>query len=207
MRRIVSLLAAAAMAALVVVPFASAASDKPRIAVLEFQNKADNQWWWHGGAAAMQDVFVTELFKSQKFRVIDREQLAALMREKNLSLSGDIDPATAVKAGKLLGVQYFLTGSITEYGKTDMSAHAYGVRKLPGMSGGKSTFVAAANARIIDTETGEILWADEARAEDSKFKLSVGGIGGGVDNDQRMFDKVMKPVVQQLVASIKAADL
>ena len=33
------------------------------------------------------------------------------------------------------------------------------------------------------------------------------GFGGGVDNDTRMFDKVMKPVIQQLTASIKAADL
>src|SRR4051812_37635680 len=43
-------------------------SDKPRIAVLELKNKADNQWWYHGGAAAAQDVFVTELVKSGKFR-------------------------------------------------------------------------------------------------------------------------------------------
>jgi curli biogenesis system outer membrane secretion channel CsgG len=185
----------------------AAASDKPRIAVLEFKNKADNQWWWHGGAQAAQDVFVTELVKSGKFRVIDREQLAALMQEKNLSLGGDIDAATAVQAGKLLGCQYFLTGAVTEYGATETSAHGVGVGGLPGFSGGKKTFVAAMNARIIDTETGEIVWADEGRGEDAKFKLSIGGFGGGVDHDQRMFDKVMKPIIQQLVASIKAADL
>jgi curli biogenesis system outer membrane secretion channel CsgG len=185
----------------------AAASDKPRIAVLEFKNKADNQWWWHGGAEAIQDVFVTELVKSGKYRVIDREQLAALMQEKNLTLSGDIDPATAVNVGKLLGVQYFLTGAITEYGGTDTSAHGSGVGGLPGFSGGKRTFVAACNARLIDTSTGEIVWADEARGEDAKFKLSIGGFGGGVDNDQRMFDKVMKPVVQQLAASLKSADI
>jgi curli biogenesis system outer membrane secretion channel CsgG len=201
-----------AIATLVAIALASVAAvgqaaDKPRIAVLEFKNKADNQYWWHGGAEAMQDVFVTELVKSGKFRVIDREQLAALMQEKNLSLAGDIDPSSAVKAGKLLGCQYFLTGAITEYGATDTSAHGRSVGGLPGFSGGKKTFVAAANARIIDTTTGEIVWADEARGEDAKFKLSIGGFGGGVDNDQRMFDKVMKPVVQQLAASIKAADL
>src|SRR5215475_5645053 len=79
-------------------------STKPRIAVLEFKNKADNQWWWHGGAAAAQDVFVTELVKSGKFRVVEREQLDALMKEKGLTLSGDVDPSTAVRIGKLLGV-------------------------------------------------------------------------------------------------------
>jgi len=183
--------------------------DKPRIAVLEFQNKADSAWgWWRDrGAAAMQDVFVTELVKSGKFRVIDRERLDALMREKNLSLSGDVDPATAVQAGRLLGVEYFLVGAVTEYGSTEAGAHGRGVRGLPGFRAGKKTFVAAANARIINAETGEILWADEARAEDANFKLSIGGFGGGVDNDERMFDKVMKPVVQELTASIKAADL
>jgi curli biogenesis system outer membrane secretion channel CsgG len=186
---------------------ANAAGDKPRIAVLEFKNKADNQWWFHGGAEAAQDVFVTELVKSGKFRVIDREQLAALMQEKNMSLNGDIDPATAVQAGKLFGCQYFLTGAVTEYGATGTEAHGAGVHGLPGFSGGKRTFTAAMNARIIDTTTGEIVWADEARGEDAHFRLSIGGFGGGVTDDERMFDKVMKPIIQTLVASIKAADL
>jgi len=203
--------AALAAAALLAVAGASlvaaAPSDKPRIAVLEFKNKADNMWWGQGGAQAAQDVFVTELVKSGKFRVIDREQLAALMQEKNLSIGGDIDPSSAIEAGKLLGCQYFLTGAVTEYGATSSEAHGRGVRGLPGFSGGKKSFTAAMNARIIDTTTGEILWADEARGEDAKFKLSIGGFGGGVSDDERMFDKVMKPVIQQLVASIKAADL
>ncbi|HEX9670731.1 MAG TPA: CsgG/HfaB family protein [Thermoanaerobaculia bacterium] len=194
------LLAAAALPAL------AADTTKPRIAVLEFKSKAENQWWWHNGSAAAQDVFVTELVKSGKFRVVEREQLAALMQEKNLTLSGDLDPATAVRVGKLLGVNYLLTGSVTEYGVTDVGAHAPGVRRLPGFSAGKRNFVAAMNARLIDTSTGEILWADEARGEESSVKVNVGGFGGGVDDD-RMFDKVMKPVIQQLVASIKAADL
>ncbi len=60
-------------------PVQAADNSKPRIAVLEFKNKADGQWWYNGGAAAMQDVFVTELVKSGKFRVIDREQLSALL--------------------------------------------------------------------------------------------------------------------------------
>ncbi len=181
-------------------------STKPRIAVIEFKNKADNQWWYHGGAEAAQDVFVTELVKSGKFRVVEREQLAALMQEKGLTLSGDVDPSSAVKVGKLLGVNYLLTGSVTEYGATEKGARGPGIGGLPGFSVGKKTFVAAMNARLIDTSTGEIVWADEGRAEESSSKVFVGGFGGGVDDD-RMFDKVMKPCIQQLTASLKAADL
>lgn len=206
MKRAITLSLCAALIVAAAVPVFAAASDKPRIAVIEFKNKAENQWWYHGGAEAAQDVFVTELFKSGKFRVVEREQLDALMQEKNLSLSGDVDPATAVKIGKLLGVNYILTGSVTEYGVTEKGARTPGLRRLPGVSVGKKEFVAAMNARLIDTSTGEIVWADEARGTEGSAKVFVGGYGGGVDDD-RMFDKVMKPVIQQLVASIKAADL
>ena len=209
MKRILSLtLCATLLCALALATNASAAdkSTKPRIAVLEFKNKAENQWWYHGGAEAAQDVFVTELVKSGKFRVVEREQLEALMQEKNLSLSGDVDPSTAVKIGKLLGVNYLLTGAITEYGATDKGAHGSGIGRIPGFSAGKRNFSAAMNARLIDTSTGEVVWADEASGVESSVKVSVGGFGGGVD-DEHMFDKVLKPVIQQLVASLKSADM
>jgi curli biogenesis system outer membrane secretion channel CsgG len=173
---------------------------KPRLAVLEFKNKADNQWWYHGGAAAAQDFFVTELLKTNKFRVVEPEQLAALMKEKNLTVSGDLDPKTAVRIGKLLGVNYLLVGALTEYGSTDVSSGGGGPHA------GKRKFVAALNARLIDTSTGEAAWADEARQEEDSVKMSVFGVGGGVD-DERIFDKVMKPCIQKLTASLKAADL
>jgi len=210
MKRITSfaLCAALLLAALALPALSSAASsDKPRVAVLEFKNKADNQWWHSGGAEAAQDVFVTELVKSGKFRVVEREQLEALMQEKNLTLSGDVDPKSAVRIGKLLGVNYLLTGAVTEYGEEGTDVHTPGLRgRLPGVSVNKKVFTAAMNARLIDTSTGEIVWADEARGEEGNAKVYVGGFGGG-KNDQRMFDKVLKPVIQQLVASIKAADL
>ncbi len=200
MKRITSLALAAAFVLTATVAIAADKSTKPRLAVLEFKNKADNQWWYSGGAEAAQDVFVTELVKSGKFRVVEREQLAALMEEKNLTLSGDVDPSTAVKIGKLLGVNYLLTGAVTEYGNTDVGGGGFGV------SAGKRKFVAALNARLIDTSTGEVVWADEASKEEASVKVSVFGVGGGVD-DNRMFDKVLKPCIQQLTASIKAADL
>ena len=40
----------------------------------------------------------------------------------------------------------------------------------------------------------------------SSSSVSVGGFGGGV-HDDRMFDKVLKPIIQELVASLKSSDL
>jgi hypothetical protein len=39
------------------------------------------------------------------------------------------------------------------------------------------------------------------REQTDSTRVNVGGFGGGVD-DNRMFDKVMKPAIQQLVASL-----
>jgi curli biogenesis system outer membrane secretion channel CsgG len=211
MKRAISLVICAvlALAMTASLVFAASGDGKPRIAVLEFTSKAENQWysWWYkNGASAAQDVFVTELVKSRKFVVVEREKINAIMQEKGLTLSGDVDPKTAMRIGKLLGVNYMLTGAVTEYGNTDVNAHGSGIGRIPGFGVHKRNFVAALNARLINVSTGEIVWADEARKEESSSSVSVGGFGGGV-NDERMFDKVMKPCIQTLVASLKAADL
>lgn len=209
MKRVLTLVLCAVLAPALSASLGAAeggSSGKPRIAVLEFSNKANNQWWFQNGAAAAQDVFVTELVKSRKFVVVEREKINAIMQEKGLTLSGDVDAKTAMRIGKLLGVNYMLTGALTEYGNTDTNAHGPGVGNLPSFGVHKRTFVAAMNARVFNISTGEIVWADEARKEESSSSVSVGGFGGGV-HDDRMFDKVLKPIIQELVASLKSSDL
>jgi curli biogenesis system outer membrane secretion channel CsgG len=186
-----------AVALLLVAPVLFAASGKPRLAVLEFGTKALNANWTRAGAAA-QDMFITELVKGGKFSVIDRERLDALLQEKNLTLGGDIDPSTAVKVGKLLGVEYFLFGNVTEFGETtNKAAVGWGF----GVDVSKKKFVAALDCRIVSVNTGEIVWADTRNKEESATKVYVLGSGGGVD-DSRMFDKVLRPIVQELSVEI-----
>src|SRR5512141_579896 len=111
-----------ALAALLLAPAALAAGAKPRVAIIEFKDKTQHYDWYKAGAAA-QDMLVTELVKSGAYRVVEREQLQAIMQEKNLSLSGEIDPKTAIQAGKLLGVEYLVTGAVTELGVADRTVN------------------------------------------------------------------------------------
>jgi len=173
------------------------AANKPRIAVLEFGHKALEAQWSRAGEAA-QDMFITELVKSGKFTVIERERLDAILREKNLSLSGDIDQRTAIQAGKLLGVEYLLFGNVTEFGEEVAKAQVgWGL----GVDVKRKKFVSALDARLVATTTGEIVWADKARKEESSVKVFVLGSGGGVD-DRRMFDKVLLPCVEELAGKL-----
>ncbi len=184
---------------------AALAAAKPRVAVIEFKDKTSHYYSWYEAGRAAQDMFVTELVKSGKYRVIDREQLAALMQEKNLSLSGDIDPKTAVKAGKLLGVEYFVTGALTELGVANRGARVPGMFGMPSVRVGSQKMDASIDARMINTTTGEIVWADTAKEETSDASVYVAGAGGGVE-DQRKLDRVLRPVVVKLAASMAKAE-
>lgn len=184
----------------------TALAAKPRVAVIEFKDKTQHYSWYRAGEAA-QDMLVTELVKSGKYRVIEREQLQAIMQEKNLSLSGEIDPKTAVKAGKLLGVEYIITGALTELGVADRGAHVPGGllgRFQPSVNVGSQKMDAAIDARMINTTTGEIVWADSAKESTSDAKVFVAGAGGGVD-DKRKLDRVLRPVVVKLAESMGKA--
>jgi curli biogenesis system outer membrane secretion channel CsgG len=193
MKRVLSLaLSGTLLLAVLAAPVLTRAADKPGIAVLEFQGRADTQRWNKAGAESAEDTFVAELNKTRKFRVVSRQELEAQMREKNLSLSGDAGTKTLMQAGRLLlGVRYLLAGAVTEYGPTDRPDHRYAV--------------AALKVRLVDVTTGEIVWADEARkGADAKVDRDDPRM---FDNDSWMFDNLMKPCIEQLVASLKAADL
>ena len=182
---------------------------KPRVAILEFKNKASHYSWnWYDAGRGAQDMLVTELVKSGKYRVIEREQLAAIMQEKHLSLSGDMDPRTAIQFGKMLGVEYLIAGAVTELGVTDRGANVPGglLRGLPSVNVHSQKAEAALDARAFSTATGEIVWADSARDETSDASVYVFGAGGGA-SDHGKVDKLMRPVVQKLAASFGKADI
>ncbi len=72
-----------------------------------------------GGIAA--DMLTTALFKTNHFIVVERDLLEKVMREQGLSAAGALDPNTAVKIGKLLGVQALIAGSVTQLGFLNQS--------------------------------------------------------------------------------------
>jgi curli biogenesis system outer membrane secretion channel CsgG len=185
-------------------PAADPAS-KPRVAVLEFKNKTEGYVWaWYRAGQAAQDMLVTELVKKGGFRVMERERLAAILEEKNLTVSGDIDPKTAVKLGKMIGVEYLIAGAVTELGVADRDVNVpsgiFGGR-LPSVNVRSQKMDAAVDARAFSTSTGEIVWADTASESTSDSSVYVAGAGGGVE-DRRKLDRLLRPVVVRLADSL-----
>ncbi len=52
----------------------------------------------------------------KRFEVVDRTHLKSILREHKLSSTGLIDPQTARKLGKIIGVDTLITGTITPFG-------------------------------------------------------------------------------------------
>ncbi len=139
-----------------VFPEYTGTGEKPRIAILDFTNDTPFESYVIGASVA--NTFVTALIKSKHFRVIERSMLGRIIEEQNLGMSGALGAAEASEVGKILGVDYVVAGSISEFGiKTSRTAIGYAkdVDAKVGMSKGTARVVL--DVRVIDPITAEIV--------------------------------------------------
>src|SRR5882724_1559196 len=88
---------------------------KRRIGVVDFENKTTYGAARLGTSAS--DILITELAKSGKFIVVERDKMNQTMAEQKLGMTGAIDPSTAAKVGKILGLNAIVTGAISQFGE------------------------------------------------------------------------------------------
>ncbi|MGC4081048.1 MAG: CsgG/HfaB family protein [Vicinamibacterales bacterium] len=83
------------------------------------------------------------------------------MKEQGLGAAGALDPQTAAKVGKVLGVKYILVGGIDKFSINNTRG---AIGKL-GVGGNMVTANAMINIRLIDTTTAERIVALSADGE------------------------------------------
>lgn len=62
------------------------------------------------------ETITTQMVTSQRFKMVERTQLNIIMEEHRLDLTGIIDPETVKEIGKVLGVEFIVTGSFQKIG-------------------------------------------------------------------------------------------
>ena len=138
---------------------------RKRIAIIPFKDKTNQQYTKTDLGSQAVDIGITLLLNAERFDVVERERLDALLAEQNLV--GIIDPETAAKAGKILGVDLIFTGAITNFeienSKTGGRFGLPRIGKIPAFDIEKKTSVMAISlaidGRIIEVETGRVLFA------------------------------------------------
>jgi curli biogenesis system outer membrane secretion channel CsgG len=176
----------------------ASAQAKPRIAVMNFENNSQWHWWGDNLGKAAADVLVTQLVNGGTFTVIERAQLESVMAEQRLGASGAVTSATAAKVGKLLGVQFILTGSITQFSIETTRA---GFR---GIGGSYSNAESKMDVRLISTETAEILAAMEGQGNKRMGGGFFRGVGAERTFDQGAAAEALRPAVDQVVEKVQA---
>ncbi len=172
----------------------------PRVAVMDFDNRAGYGDWRIGRGAA--DILTTELVKNTKFQMFERDRLNAVLSEQNLGTAGLVDPASAAKVGKLIGVQYIITGSVTEYGESSSGVGASGL-----FEAGKKGYFAGVDVRLVDVNTGRILLAESGQGFKNSTNVRVMGIGGGERFNEKHATEAMRLAIRDIADKIGKADL
>jgi curli biogenesis system outer membrane secretion channel CsgG len=165
----------------------TAAEQKKRVALLDF-DFASVQHWWSGNwdiGKGVADLVVTNLVKDGTFSVIERKRLEAILQEQNFSNSDRANPGSAAKIGKVLGINAIIVGSITQFGMEDKSLNIGGIGgKWGGFGAGKlgkkeGKASVAIDARLVDVNTGEVLAVASGKGTSKRSGLLMGGGGAG----------------------------
>jgi len=104
-------------------------------------------------AAALTDRLIVELFRTNRFKVLEREMLDRIIEEQKFQLSGCNSDQCLVKLGQLANVQQIVAGSISKVGQ-----------------------VYTISARLISVETAQVLTTGIYDNEGDISNLMVIGI-------------------------------
>ncbi|OGS52552.1 MAG: hypothetical protein A3J79_07550 [Elusimicrobia bacterium RIFOXYB2_FULL_62_6] len=158
-----------------------------RVAVLTFG----------GSGGELASDLLTQSLLAHGADVVERSQLGAVMREQSLSSSSSFDPATARQLGKLLGVDALFVGSVAA--STPPSTYlvntsnqtliasvtqlnggsVYSDGSLLGMPNSQlvsTTAEVSLVTRMVDVQTGSILWSASMSYDGLDVQTAMSGI-------------------------------
>jgi curli biogenesis system outer membrane secretion channel CsgG len=166
---------------------------KARVAIADFDVKAAKATGEIG--SGLREMLITAMVNSNRFSVLERQQLGAVMQEQELSASGAAQQGSGPQRGKIKTADLIVTAAVTEF-EPAASGGAAGIGGGGGVASGvlggllgaamnKSHM--AMDIRIVDTSTSEVLSSTRVQGEASDvaggFMMGFMGswaLGGGL---------------------------
>lgn len=171
----------------------NAKSLKRKVAIARFSNETkygqsffidrdDNRL----GKKAM-DILSGKLFATGKFLMLERADIGQLQKELELGGEGKKLTTTA---------DYLILGSITEFGRKDVSEVGVFSRVK------KQEAFAKVHIRLVEVATGQIIFSEEGRGKVFSEAGTVFGVGGKAGYDSTLNDKVIEAAIADLISNI-----
>ena len=150
---------------------------------------------------AFVDMLTTALVKTRKFKVIERDRLDEIFKEQGLSIKGFTTDGYQGRKFNLRGVDFIMTGAITEFGQQASSF------RVKGFATGDKTTKMAVDIRVLNIHSGEIEIAETVRGSESAgsgFSLK-GFTTGRADDAGAALGKVSRKVASDVANLIVSA--
>ena len=130
------------------------------------------------------DILSTKLASSNKFLLLERQDLDLI--EKEMEMSGN-------ESLKDVGADYLIIGSVTEFGRqNEGDSNVFSRSKT-------QTVYAGVNIRLVDVSTGQIIYSEEAKGEAETSNKTVMGFGESADYDSTLNDKAISAMSSTIV--------
>ncbi len=191
---------------------------KARVAVSQFKDKTGKGWWTGAIGDGMADMLSTALFHSNRYIVLERQQVGDVLREQDLGAAGRIKKGTEAPIGEIEGAELLITGAVTEFegAASGVGGGIGGIggtagRVLGGIAGGIKKAHMAIDVRVIDTRTSRIVAATSVEGEATDFALggalagagSGGALGGALGGwSKTPTEKALRICIQEAVKFI-----
>ncbi|RJQ17715.1 MAG: hypothetical protein C4560_08375 [Nitrospiraceae bacterium] len=158
-----------------------------KIAILPFDNLSDTQ----GAGKIMEDYVLVELLKHSPINIIEPGEVASVLSQERIRLATSISRETVNKIGKRLGAGLLIIGVV----------HEYDMQLATGAGGSGQVPAIAVSLRIIDADTGNIVWAVSAprRGTDTETVFGIGRI----QSMDSLAQKTAEEIAKAFAASIK----
>ena len=152
--RFVSLAAAVAGLVAPLTAFHAQKDERPLVAITQFYNSSigKDARDYDGLSKGIPSFLITDMQPNPNIRVLERDQVQALIDEQKLVTGGQVDQATAVKIGKLLGVHHMIWGTYI----TDPRGRF------------------RIDAKAVSVETGEIEYVERVNDKADNIMTSIG---------------------------------
>ncbi len=155
---------------IIAVPNFTVRSSNLKLKGRELEGKDDAYFVELGSGVA--DILISELYRSEQFRITERMQLAQILFEQDLGQSGRVDKETAAEVGRITGAELLIFGSVTEFSVSTTGGNG----RFFGLMGGSAEIVTArvtVDLRFVNAATAEIVAIGSSTAEASQGNVQV----------------------------------
>src|SRR5688500_1370677 len=154
------------------------------------------------------DLIIEELMKTGAFRVLERRQLDAIRQEQSIQP----DSITSASPTRVTRARYIISGSVTRLGFEEkhlggLAGRVTSAAFLYGLGGKKNSTFVNLTARVIDSETGEIIASFTGEGKSSKgWGVTVFGMGGwGLGGAKVGTDNIRETAIGEATAEAAAS--